>query len=140
MSLREIGCSDRGTIRGSTSFASLTGTIIWKRRETARPKPRFRGSSHQSAIVRKKRGPGRAEGLVPAPAPEGEDFCPSEPVVRAHQVGQLGAASLVVVMHGSVRLWFPIDSSIPLDSTIRARKAGRGQADCFQRFAPDSRR
>src|SRR6185436_20915545 len=127
MSLREIGCSDRGTIRDSASFTSLTGPLYGNGASRA---PGSRGSDQVARSRRKKRGPGRAEGLVPAPAPEGEEFCPSGPVEGARQGGRVilaehfGAASLVVVMHVFLFASVPIDSSAPWDSTIRARSTG----------------
>src|SRR6185436_6805876 len=136
MSLREIGCSDRGTIRDSASFTSLTGPLYGNGASRA---PGSRGSDQVARSRRKKRGPGRAEGLVPAPAPEGEEFCPSGPVEGARQggrvilAGHFGAASLVVVMHVFLFASVPIDSSAPWDSTIRARWGGRQRGLCFQR-------
>src|SRR6185436_10053873 len=117
MSLREIGCSDRGTIRDSASFTSLTGPLYGNGASRA---PGSRGSDQVARSRRKKRGPGRAEGLIPAPAPEGEEFCPSGPVAPDHRVGSVEASCRVVVMHG-------LFASVPMTrhslwiSTIRAR-------------------
>ncbi len=47
----------------------------------------------------RKRKPGRAEGLVPAPAPEGEEFCLSGPVAQDHRADFLEVNGLVVVVH-----------------------------------------
>ena len=66
--------------------------------------------------MKKKRGPGRAEGLVPAPAPEGEEFCLSGPVTQESPAvlveGLVLAFRCVLVTHVALPL-VPIDSHFP---------------------------
>src|ERR1700726_3593269 len=51
MAVREIGCSERGTIRGASSASSLTVSIIWARRA-------FRGRRWPLAGGQRKSGRG----------------------------------------------------------------------------------